>query len=118
VPTGTPKLETIEDGIEISVDQLDELYRKNMVGTHTRLTDKTLAVSGLVSKVFIRDHIDVRYIVLVGSQKKMTWSVRCTFAKESVSQMSRLQEGQTVTLRGKYDGYGKNILFKDCVLAV
>ncbi len=88
-----------------------------MVGTHTKLTAKTLSVSGVVSKVFIRDHIDVRYIVLEGSQKKMVWSARCSFEKESMGQMSRLKEGQPVIIQGKYDGYGKNILFKDCVLA-
>ncbi len=113
----TPKLDEIADGAQIDVDQMDKLYRENMVGTHTRLTGKTLAVTGVVAKVFIRDHIDVRYIVLAGSQKKMLWSVRCSFEKESMSQMGRLNEGQTVTVRGKYDGYGKNILFKDCVLA-
>jgi len=112
-----PKPREIADGVEISVDQLDELYRENMVGTHTKLTGKTLAVKGMVSKVFIRDHIDVRYIVLAGSQKKMLWSVRCTFGKESVAEMSRLKEGQSVTVRGKYDGYSKNIILKDCVLA-
>jgi hypothetical protein len=111
-----PKLETIADGQELSVDQLDALYRENAAGTHARLTGKTLAVKGLVGRVFIRDHIDVRYIVLTGSQKKMLWSARCTFGKENMTQMSRLNEGQTVTVRGKYDGYSKNILFKDCVL--
>ena len=103
--------------MQISVDQLDELFRANMVGTHTKFTGKTLAVTGVVAKVFIRDHIDVRYIVLNGSQKKMLWSARCSFGKESMSQMGRLNEGQTVTVQGKYDGYSKNILFKDCVLA-
>ncbi len=33
-----------------------------------------------------------------------------------ISKRNSLSEGQTVTVRGKYDGYGKNILFKDCVL--
>ncbi len=102
--------------MEISVDQLDELYRGNMVGTHTKLSGKTLSVTGTVSKIFIRDHIDVRYIILTGSQKKMVWSVRCSFEKEAMSPMNRLKEGQTVTMQGKYDGYGKNILFKECVL--
>jgi hypothetical protein len=67
--------------------------------------------------VFIRDHIDVRYVVLTGARKKVVWPVRCTFNKESISQMSRLAVGQEVTLLGKYDSYGKNIIFKDCVLA-
>jgi exonuclease VII large subunit len=103
--------------MEITIDQMDALFRENMVGMHTKLTGKTVVVAGQVSKVFIRDHIDVRYIVLTGSQKKMTWSARCSFAKENMTQMSRLNEGQSVKMRGKYDGYSKNILFKECVLA-
>jgi len=27
-----------------------------------------------------------------------------------------LNEGQMVTVRGKYDGYSKNIMLKECVL--
>jgi exonuclease VII large subunit len=46
----------------------------------------------------------------------MVWSIRCTFGQESSSKLTRLNEGQEVVVRGKYDGYGKNIIFKDCVL--
>jgi hypothetical protein len=68
-----------------------------------------------VNKVFIRDHIDVRYLVLTGA-RRVIWSARCSFEKESVGPMSRLSEGQAVALRAKYDGYGKNIIFKNCEL--
>jgi hypothetical protein len=30
--------------------------------------------------------------------------------------MNRLSEGQTVKVQGTYDGYGKNIIIKDCNL--
>jgi hypothetical protein len=79
------------------------------------MKDKTLVVKGIVNKVFIRDHIDVRYLILTGA-RKVIWSARCSFEKESVADMSRLSEGQAVALRGKYEGYGKNIIFKECTL--
>jgi hypothetical protein len=115
-PVIVPKLETLTDGELITVDGLDALFRENKMSAHTGLANKTMKVTGIVEKIFIRDHIDVRYIVLRGAQKKLLWPVRCTFGKEIVSEMHRLNEGQEVTVQGKYDGYGKNIIFKDCVL--
>ena len=112
-----PSLDKVTEGALLTVDELDALYRVNRLTAHARLAGKTIVVKGFVEKVFIRDHIDVRYIMLTGAGRNVTWPVRCTFAKESVSQMGRLSEGQEVTLRGKYDGYGKNIIFKDCVLS-
>ena len=111
-----PDLETLADGAALSVDELDALYKANRLGAHARLTNKTIVIKGFVEKVFIRDHIDVRYVVLTGARKKVLWPVRCTFGKESVPQMNRLNEGQEVVMRGKYDSYGKNIIFKDCTL--
>jgi len=78
---------------------------------------KQMVVRGRVEKVFIRDHLDVRYIILTAVQKKVLWSVRCSFTKENIPEFSRLSEGQTVTVRGVYDGYSKNIILNDCVLA-
>ncbi len=101
----------------MTVDELDAIYKDNRLAAHTKLTDKTIRIKGFVEKVFIRDHIDVRYVVLTSSRKKVVWPVRCTFSKENISAMSRLAAGQEVTLLGKYDSYGKNIIFKDCVLA-
>ena len=103
------------DGILISVDELNTIFQADKVAAHAGLTEKALKITGLVDKVFVRDHIDIRYIILTGT-KKGVWSVRCTFGKESLSQLNRLNNGQTVTVHGKYDGYGKNILVKDCVL--
>jgi hypothetical protein len=48
--------------------------------------------------------------------KGITWSLRCTFEKENTKALSGLQEGQAVKIQGTYDSYGKNIIFKDCVL--
>ena len=116
-PSSAIGLDDIQEGMTITVDDIDALFRADKTGANTRLADKTLLVKGNVSKIFIRDHIDVRYVLLTGSSKKMLWSVRCVFGPSELSQMSRLSEGETVTMRGKYDGYSKNIILKDCVLA-
>ena len=69
-----------------------------------------------MDKVFVRDHLEIRYVILTGAGKSGVWNVRCMFGKESTSGLRRLDEGQTVSVRGKYDGYSKNIIMKDCVL--
>jgi len=115
-PVEVPKIDTLAEGQLLTVDGLDALFRENKIATHTALTDKTMKIQGTVEKIFIRDHIDVRYIVLKGAQKKLLWPVRCTFGKEAVNEMYRLREGQEVIIHGRYDGYGKNIIFKDCVV--
>jgi ribosomal protein L37E len=115
-PEPPVKLESISDGMEISADQLDTLFRTDKSGAHAKFSGKTLMVRGMVEKVFVREHLEIRYIVLTGLAKKMTWSLRCTFNKEDSSKLGRLNEGDAVMVRGKYDGFSKNIMLKDCVL--
>jgi ribosomal protein L37E len=119
-PQPTPaleaKLEAASGEIELSVEELNSVYQANRLAANARLTDKILTVTGVVDKVFVRDHLDIRYVVLTNLKKKAQWNVRCTFGAESISELSRLSEGQTVRVQGKYDGYGKNIILKDCVL--
>jgi hypothetical protein len=114
-PVTVPSLASITNGTQLTIDQIDALLRADSVGTSAAFKDKTLIIKGIVNKVFIRDHIDVRYLILTGA-RKVVWSARCSFEKESVADMSHLSEGQAVALRGKYDSYGKNIIFKDCKL--
>jgi ribosomal protein L37E len=115
-PEVTLKPEDIHDDMEVTADQLDALFRSDKSGAHSKLAEKTLVIRGVVEKVFVREHLEIRYIILTGTSKKMVWSLRCTFDKEESSKLTRLSEGQEVAVRGKYDGYSKNIIFKDCVL--
>jgi len=115
-PELPPELEVTESGAETTVDALNHYYQTDKAATHAKLKDRTLKVSGQVEKVFVRDHLDIRYIVLTGEKKSGPWSVRCSFGKENVSEMNRLSKGQMVKVQGTYDGYGKNIIIKDCIL--
>jgi hypothetical protein len=109
-------LEDVEDGMGIAVEQIDSLFRMDKEAANSVFTDKTFIIQGIVEKIFIREHLDIRYILLTGIMKGITWSLRCTFEKENAGGLSSLQEGQAVTIQGTYDSYGKNIIFKDCAL--
>jgi hypothetical protein len=87
------------------------------MGAHGKLTGLTVKVQGRVSKVFVRDHIDVRYMILESLRGRGAWSIRCEFEKSEASKLSRVEDGQDVQVRGAYDGFSKNIIFKDCRLA-
>ena len=113
-----PKLEAASGEIKISVDELNSAYQADKLVANARLKDKVIRVTGLVDKIFVRDHLDIRYIVLTGAGRSTVWNIRCTFGKESVSLLSRLAEGQAATVQGKYDGYGNNIIMKECVLVI
>ena len=115
-PELPPELEVTKSGADTTVDALNHYYQTDKAATHAKLKDQILKVSGQVEKVFVRDHLDIRYIVLTGEKKSGPWSVRCSFSKESVSEMNQLSKGQTVKIQGAYDGYGKNIILKDCNL--
>jgi ribosomal protein L37E len=115
-PAPVPRLEAVPGEIQVSVDELNSLYQADARVAHTKLTNKTIRVTGFLDKVFVREHLDIRYIVLKSAEKAGVWSIRCTFKKENSSMLNLLAVGQAVVVRGKYDGYGKNIILKDCAL--
>lgn len=115
-PEPSLKLEDIKDGMEITAEQIDALFNRDKDAANSCFTGKTLIIKGIVDKIFIRDHLDIRYIMLVDAKRSMTWNLRCTFNKEEASKLSRLQEGQAIAVGGKYEGVSKNIIFKDCIL--
>ncbi len=108
--------EDIENGMEIAVEQIDMLFKTQREAAQEAFTGKTFIIQGIVEKIFIREHLDIRYILLTGVLKGITWSLRCTFEQENGKALTGLQEGQAVKLRGTYDSIGKNIIFKNCAL--
>jgi tRNA_anti-like len=115
-PVAVIPLDSIKEGMEITVDQLNALFKADKSNANARFKDKVIIIKGLVEKVFVREHLEIRYIVMTGSRKKEIWSVRCSFEKEGANGLNRLTEGQETAVRGTYDGYGKNIIFKNCSL--
>jgi len=108
--------ETASGEIEVAVEGIAAAYQANKVAANERFTDKVLKVSGAVDKVVVRDTVDVYYVLLKGVARKVLWNVRCTFAKKDEAKLRKLTAGQAVVVQGKYAGYERNILLKDCAL--
>ncbi len=115
-PEPTPAPEPLSAARGITVEQLYSAYSADEAAEDAKFTDKTLTVTGVVDRITVNDLHGIYYIILAGAEKKEQWNVRCTFDRKYGAQLSRLAVGQTVTVRGKYDGYKANILMKDCVL--
>ena len=108
--------EQMDGKTPISVDELNLVFSGEKADTNTGLMGRTFQVAGVVDKIFLREHLDIRYIILVGARCKGIWDVRCTFEPEQSSALRRLAEGQKVIVQGEYEGQGRNSLFKNCAI--
>ena len=113
-PEPQPKPKSGTTGI--TVEELYSAYSADEMAADAKFTDKILKITGVVDRIIVNDVHDIYYIILASAEKKEQWNVRCTFDKKYGAQLNRLTTGQTVTVRGKYDGYKVNILMRDCVL--
>ncbi len=108
--------ETKPGTIETNPASLSRAFQSDRPAAETQLADKNIRVTGVVDRVMVKDILDIHYIILTSPEKTESWNVRCTFNSQYDAQLKRLTTGQTATVEGKYDGYGKNILFRDCLL--
>ena len=117
-PAPVPELEPepTTGAIAVTVKELNSAYNADRTAANAKLTDKILKVTGVVSKIVVREHLDIQYLLLASARSPEQWNVRCTFDKQHGPQLGRLTAGETVTLQGKYAGYERNIIMKECVL--
>lgn len=113
-----PALEPHPDSgiIETSVAQLNAAYRQDKAGTNARLKDSILLVTGVVDKIVLREHLGIQYLLLSSGSNQERFNVRCTFDSQQGAALRRLTEGESVTVKGSYGGYERNIMLKDCAL--
>jgi DNA-directed RNA polymerase subunit RPC12/RpoP len=117
-PVPVPELEPepTTGAITVTVDELNSAFNADKAAANVKLMNKTLKVTGTVDKIFVKEHLDIQYIILTSARKRENWSVRCTFGSEHGPQLTRLSPGQTETVQGQYAGYERNIILKDCAL--
>ncbi len=117
-PATTPRLETGAPSgtILTTADDLAVIFARDSAAANAVMKDKVVRVSGVVEKIFAKPNLDIFYIVLTGSGGQTSWQVRCTFDREQGQALSRLNVGQAETVQGRYAGYEKNIILKDCSL--
>ncbi len=117
-PEPAPALEPHPDSgiIETSVAQLNAAYRQDKAGTNARLKDSVLLVTGVVDKIVLREHLGIQYLLLSSGSNQERFNVRCTFDSQQGAALRRLTEGESVTVKGSYGGYQRNIMLKDCAM--
>ncbi len=108
--------DTATTTIDLTVEELLAVCTLDKDEAATRFKDRILMVTGVVSRIVVKYDYDIYYVRLTSSQKREECNVNCMFDKENSPELSQLTEGQTVTIKGKYDDYELNILVKDCVL--
>ncbi|MFC2066549.1 hypothetical protein ACFLUO_05765 [Chloroflexota bacterium] len=106
--------ETALTGTEVTVEELVSAYKTDSAAADAKFANETIRVTGIVDKMVVRDHLDIRYVLLASAKTKGAVNIRCTFGKERISELRRLTIGQAVIIQGKCDGYQKNILMSDC----
>ena len=100
----------------ITTDDLYAEFSTDEVVADVKFKDQRLIVTGVVNRKTLNDVHHIYYVILVGTNQRERWNVRCTFDGKHRDQLNQVVVGQTVTLRGEYDGYKTNILLRNCVL--
>ncbi len=108
--------EPASGAIVITVAQLNSMYNTDRAAANTKLANKALKITGVVTKVVLREHLGIRYMLLARSGNHGHWNVRCTFDEKHGSKLKGLTPGEIATVQGEYDGYERNIILKNCAL--
>ena len=120
IPEPMPEPEAIEPPVSVpgavTVEELDASYQTDRIAADAGNQNKVLTLSGVVDKVVVNESHEIYYCILSGAGGKVLWNIRCTFDKRNGAELKRLARGQAAVVQGKYDGYSKNIILKDCVV--
>ena len=100
---------TPEGTIEISANQLSQEFRNNQLRASSQYMDKTLQISGQLSKIE-RNYRNEYYLVIVGSSALYT--VEVYLQPSELNKIANLNLGQNIIIVGKceeYTGYDVKI---------
>ena len=102
--------------LEVAVEELLSAYETDGVAANVKFANKILRITGVVDRIEVKDTLGIYYITLRSAEKRSLQTVRCVFDEKHGNELNRLLPGQTVTVKGKYDGSIIDIRMSDCVL--
>ena len=101
--------------IKLSLPKLLDTYHNNEVNADEKYKDKIVRFSGVVDEVK-KDFLNNMY-VSVGTGKDFEIPVaQCFFEKEHLSQLTRLNKGDRITIIGRVQGLMMNVLDRKSVV--
>ena len=101
---------------ELSVEELYSTLKADRAAAEAKYQNRILKVTGSVYRTVINDNLDVAILIIASAKNYSEWQVSCTFDRKREQNLNRLTEGETVTVQGKYSGYGATVLMRDCAI--
>jgi hypothetical protein len=115
-PEPVAETETQSTAVELSVEELYSTLEADRAAAEAKYQNRVLKVTGLVYRTVINDNLDVAILIIASAKNYSEWQVSCTFDRKREQNLNRLTEGETVTVQGRYDGYGATVLMRDCAI--
>ncbi|MEN6462986.1 MAG: hypothetical protein ABFC94_16665 [Syntrophomonas sp.] len=100
-----------DEEISITSYQLCIEYRSNEALANTKYKDKVLIVSGPINKVG-KDYANKLFLSMDGFDAVS--STACFFDPAKVTELNRLRNGQTITIKGTCSGMAGDVALQDC----
>jgi hypothetical protein len=102
--------------IPITIGELSEACEVDSEAAEVRFAGSILQITAEVERIPEVESSEKPCIILTSSERPTAMNVLCIFDKQHEAAISRLSEGQLITVQGRYDGCVMNILVNDCVL--
>lgn len=104
--------------VMVSAEQLLKEFRDDPDAADKKYKDKCLEISGVVERNGM-DGVDTPFVILHAGDENAKIKIECFFDiadEDEENVVKRLRKGQTVTLRGEYEGRVSNVQIRECVL--
>lgn len=120
VPEDEPLIESdVEPGqaeLELTAEELLAAYEANGAEAGAEYSAKVLKLTGVVSRIEVREMMGIQYITLASAEKERMQNIRCIFGQKHAAALNALTLGQAVTVLGHYDGSLIDINLRNCLL--
>lgn len=105
------KTSTSSEEISITSYQLCMEYRSNEALANTKYKDKVLIVSGTINKIG-KDYANKLFLSMDGFDAVS--NTACFFDSAKVTELNKLRNGQTVSIKGTCSGMAGDVALQDC----
>ncbi len=86
----------------VSADQVVQDYERNSISGDMKYKGKVVLIEGKIADISVEN--DGTPVIYLGSSHILA-AVHCIFPKSAIAQLSKLETGQQVTIRGTIIGY-------------
>lgn len=103
----------------VSAADLLKEFDDDPTAADRKYAGKYLEISGVIENAG-RGRFDSPFVVVHGGDENAKLRIECFFEivdNQTAERVKRLAKGQSITLRGEYDGRISNVQLRECVLA-